>query len=137
MAFDMNTETVEKRRAEFANLLGTGEQLSSTHIPEMDELLAALVKEKGKAYTTLVLLLFRNKHELTLQRKEGASDEEIDAMATVMSQLVGSIAKALDFDINLVMNDVEVIEKAGVEAIKKLRESGVDVNDLVKAATAR
>lgn len=137
MAFDMNTETVEKRRAEFANLLGTGEQLSSTHIPEMDKLLAALVKEKGKAYTTLVLLLFRNKHELTLQRKEGASDEEIDAMATVMSQLVGSIAKALDFDINLVMNDVEVIEKAGVEAIKKLRESGVDVNDLVKAATAR
>lgn len=137
MAFDMDKETVEKRRAEFANLLGDGEQLSSTYIPEMDKLLAALVKEKGRAYTTLVLLFFRNKHELTLQRKEGASDEEIDAMATVMSQLTTSIAQALDFDIDLVMNDVEVIEKAGVEAIKKLRESGVDVDDLVKAATAR
>lgn len=136
MAFDMNTETVEKRRAEFANLLGTGEQLSSTHIPEMDKLLAALVQEKGRAYTTLVLLLFRNKHELSLQRKAGASDEEFDAMATVMSQLTASIAQALDFDIDLVMNDVEAIEKAGAAAIRKLHESGVDVEALVKSATA-
>lgn len=136
MAFDMNTETVEKRRAEFANLLGTGEQLTSTHIPEMDKLLAALVLEKGRAYTTLVLLIFRNKHELTLQRKEGASDEELDATALVMSQLVASIAQALDFDIDLVMNDVEGIEKAGVEAIRKMDAEGVDVEALVKSATA-
>lgn len=137
MAFDMDKETVEKRRAEFANLLGDGEQLSSTYIPEMDELLAALVKEKGKAYTTLVLFIFRQKHDLAQQRKDGASEEELDQSAMLGSQLIGSIAKALDYDINLVMNDVEVIEKAGVEAIKKLRESGVDVDDLVKAATAR
>lgn len=126
---------LEQRRERFSNLLGSGTELDKTGLKALDDALAALTKEKGKAWTTLCLIVFRSKKDLRDQTLAGATDKELEESSHIQSMMIVQLASHLEFDIDLVMNDVAVLQKLGVEAIKAEKEAG-DPNGLIENLSA-
>lgn len=128
-------ESLESKRVRFGNLLGDGEKLNKTGLPDLDVALAALVKEKGKAYTTLVLLVFKSKQDILKQARAGASKEETDQSAMMQSIMLQQLANMLEYDMDDVMNDVEALQELGVKVIKAEKEAG-DPNGVLESLRA-